>query len=49
MHTSTLGFIEALLVGIAVKRPDETLAVLKALNQAREKLAGAHVKLPPLS
>ncbi len=40
MHTATLGFIEALLAGIAAKRPDETLASLKALNEARQKLAG---------
>jgi DNA-binding MurR/RpiR family transcriptional regulator len=39
-HTATLGFIEALLVGVATKRPDETLASLKTLNQARQKLAG---------
>jgi hypothetical protein len=38
MHTATLGFIEALLVGVATKRPDETLASLRALNEAREKL-----------
>ena len=40
MHTATLGFIEALLVGVATRRPAETLASLKALNEAREKLAG---------
>jgi DNA-binding MurR/RpiR family transcriptional regulator len=40
MHTATLGFIEALLVGVAAKRPDETVASLKALNEARENLAG---------
>ena len=32
MHTATLGFIEALLVGIATKRPKETLGSLKKLN-----------------
>jgi len=46
MHTATLGFIEALLVGVAAKRPDETLASLKALNEAREKLAGRSMNLP---
>jgi DNA-binding MurR/RpiR family transcriptional regulator len=40
MHTATLGFIEALLVGVATERPDETLANLKQLNAARRKLAG---------
>src|SRR5208282_6948868 len=46
MHTTTLGFIEALLVGVAAKRPNETLASLKALNEAREKLAGKSMNLP---
>jgi DNA-binding MurR/RpiR family transcriptional regulator len=38
MHTATLGFIEALLVGVATRRPDETLASLKELNEARARL-----------
>jgi DNA-binding MurR/RpiR family transcriptional regulator len=46
MHTATLGFIEALLVGVATKRPDETLASLKALNEARGKLVGKPMNLP---
>jgi DNA-binding MurR/RpiR family transcriptional regulator len=46
MHTATLGFIEALLVGVATKRPGETLASLKELNEARERLAGTSVNLP---
>ena len=46
MHTTTLGFIEALLVGVATKRPDETLASLKTLNEAREKLVGKPMNLP---
>jgi DNA-binding MurR/RpiR family transcriptional regulator len=45
MHTATLGFIEALLVGIATKRPQETLGSLKKLNQARTRLAGKTVQL----
>jgi DNA-binding MurR/RpiR family transcriptional regulator len=45
MHTATLGFIEALLVGVAAKRPNETLASLKALNEARQKLAGRPMNL----
>jgi DNA-binding MurR/RpiR family transcriptional regulator len=46
MHTATLGFIEALLVGVATRRPSETLASLKALNEAREKLVGKTMNLP---
>jgi DNA-binding MurR/RpiR family transcriptional regulator len=46
MHTATLGFVEALLVGVAAKRPDETLASLRALKEARERLAGKSMKLP---
>ncbi len=46
MHTATLGFVEALLVGIAASRPDETLASLNRLNEARERQAGKRVKLP---
>jgi DNA-binding MurR/RpiR family transcriptional regulator len=45
MHTGTLGFIEALLVGVATKRPAETLASLQALNEAREKLGGGVANL----
>lgn len=45
MHTATLGFIEALLVGVATKRPEETLASLEELNHARQKLAGRPMKL----
>jgi DNA-binding MurR/RpiR family transcriptional regulator len=45
MHTATLGFIEALLVGVATRRPAETLASLQALNEAREKLGGGVAKL----
>jgi DNA-binding MurR/RpiR family transcriptional regulator len=46
MHTATLGFLEAVLVGIAARRPDETLAALQDLNNARAKLAGRPMKLP---
>ena len=45
MHTATLGFIEALLVGVATKRPDATLASLNALSEARQKLAGRSTRL----
>jgi DNA-binding MurR/RpiR family transcriptional regulator len=51
MHTATLGFIEALLVGVATRRPAETLASLQALNQTREKLgrglANLSIAQPP--
>jgi hypothetical protein len=46
MHTATLGCIEALLVGIATKRPTDTLASLQALNRMRSKLVGKSVNLP---
>jgi DNA-binding MurR/RpiR family transcriptional regulator len=46
MHTATLGLIEALLVGIAAKRPAETLSSLGALNGLRAKLVGADMELP---
>jgi DNA-binding MurR/RpiR family transcriptional regulator len=46
MHTATLGLIEALLVGIATKRPRETIESLKSLNDAREKLVGKPMALP---
>jgi hypothetical protein len=34
------------LVGIATRRPDETLAALRELNAARAKLAGRPMNLP---
>lgn len=46
MHTATLGLIEALLVGIATKRPHETLKSLRSLNDARAKLVGKPMTLP---
>jgi DNA-binding MurR/RpiR family transcriptional regulator len=46
MHTATMGLIEALLVGVASKRPRETMASLKALNAARAKLVGRPMALP---
>lgn len=49
MHTATLGFIEALLVGVAAKRPQETLDSLRDLNRVRTKLAGRSVRLPETS
>lgn len=46
MHTATLGLIEALLVGVAAARPQQTLASLGELNAARERLAGEAAQLP---
>jgi DNA-binding MurR/RpiR family transcriptional regulator len=46
MHTTTMGLIEALLVGVASKRPRETIESLKALNAARKKLVGKPMALP---
>jgi len=45
-HTATLGLIEALLVGLAAKRPAETVAGLKRLNALRSALAGENMALP---
>jgi DNA-binding MurR/RpiR family transcriptional regulator len=39
-HTATLGLIEALLIGIAAKRPAETISQLRELNKLRASLAG---------
>jgi DNA-binding MurR/RpiR family transcriptional regulator len=46
MHTATLALFEALLVGVAAKRPAETVANLKLLNDLRAQLAGKSVDLP---
>jgi DNA-binding MurR/RpiR family transcriptional regulator len=46
MHTATLALIEALLVGVATKRPKETIASLNALNGIRTALAGKAMDLP---
>lgn len=40
LHTATLGLIEAVLVGVAAKRPTETLVSLKTQNSLRTKIAG---------
>lgn len=45
-HTATLGLIEALLVGVAARRPGETFASLEKLNELRRKLTGKTMKLP---
>ena len=46
MHTATLGLIEALLVGIAARRPADTVSNLKLLNDLRAKLVGQAMDLP---
>ena len=40
MHTATLGLIEALLVGVAARRPDKTMKSLMSLDSLRARLAG---------
>ncbi len=46
MHTATLGLIEALLVGIAARRPADTVSNLKLLNDLRAELVGQAMDLP---
>lgn len=38
MHTATLGALEALLVGLAVKRPERAARSLEALNRLRNEI-----------
>ena len=40
LHTATLALLEALLVGVAAKRPEETVKSLKQLDDLRARLAG---------
>jgi len=40
LHTATLAFVEAMLVGIAARRPAETLESLRDLNRLRTAVAG---------
>ena len=46
MHTTTLGLIEALLVGVAKSQPEKALSSLKSLNELRTKLVGKRMDLP---
>ena len=46
LHTGTLALLEALLVGVAAKRPEETMHALKSLNALRSKLVGEAMGLP---
>jgi DNA-binding MurR/RpiR family transcriptional regulator len=45
MHTATLGLLEALLIGIATQRPEETVQSLEDLNRLRERIVGAPASL----
>jgi DNA-binding MurR/RpiR family transcriptional regulator len=45
MHTATLGLLEALLVGIAVRRRSDTLGHLTSLNRLRAALVGKPMDL----
>lgn len=45
LHTATLAFLEALLVGIAACRPDATLGSLRELNRLRAAVAGPDLAL----
>ncbi len=45
LHTATLAFIEALLVGVASQRPEATLESLRELNRLRAEVAGPDLAL----
>ncbi|MCF8467720.1 MAG: MurR/RpiR family transcriptional regulator [Sneathiella sp.] len=46
MHTTTLGLIEALLLGIAKVQPEKALASLELLNELRASVSGKRMDLP---
>lgn len=46
MHTATLGLVEALLVGLAVKNSQGTVRSLEALNALREEVVGEAIDVP---
>jgi DNA-binding MurR/RpiR family transcriptional regulator len=46
MHTATLGLIEALLVGMATKKPATTIRSLESLNILRKEIAGEALDIP---
>ena len=46
MHTATLALFEALLVGVAARRPTDTIRNPKMLNDLRVALAGESMSLP---
>jgi DNA-binding MurR/RpiR family transcriptional regulator len=45
-HTATLGLIEALLVGLAARRPTGIVSSLKKLNELRAQVTGGAMDLP---
>ena len=45
MHTATLAFLEALLVGLAAEQPGRAIASLERLNGLRAGLAGDRMRL----
>jgi len=45
LHTATLAFIETLLVGVAARRPEQTLEALRELNRLRAEVAGPDLSL----
>jgi len=45
LHTATLAFIEALLVGVATQRPEASLESLRDLNRLRAAVAGPDLAL----
>jgi DNA-binding MurR/RpiR family transcriptional regulator len=49
LHSATLGLIEAVLVGVATRRPTETVASLTTLNKLRTKTAAKLMDLPAMS
>ncbi len=48
MHTTTLGLIEALLVGVAKSQPEKAMASLKSLNELRTHVVGKRMDLPAI-
>ncbi|MBN9085966.1 MAG: MurR/RpiR family transcriptional regulator [Reyranella sp.] len=46
LHTATMALIESLLVGLAARRPAETVSSLELLNTLRSKIAGQDMTLP---
>lgn len=49
MHTATLALIEALLVGVATKRSEQTISALESLNRLRADLTGKAMNLRTVS
>lgn len=51
MHTATLALIEAMLVGVATRRPKQTIDSLQRLNDLRSRITGEPMDLtsPPVA